>query len=125
MGYVEVNPNPFGRDTGDCVIRAISIAENRSWDDVYLDMMVRGFFEKDMVETNGFWNAYLKDLGYTRHIIPDTCPDCYSVRQFADDNPQGIFILGTGTHAVAVIDGNYVDAWDSGNKIPIFYWRKE
>ena len=27
-------------------------------------------------------------------------------------------------HVVAVIDGNYYDTWDSGDKIPIYYWYK-
>ena len=29
------------------------------------------------------------------------------------------------SNAVGVIDGDYYDTWDSGNEIPIFYWRKE
>ena len=32
-------------------------------------------------------------------------------------------IIGTGKHAVAIIDGNYYDSWDSGNEIPSFFWR--
>ena len=54
-----------------------------------------------------------------------TIPYCYTVKDFCKDHPQGVFVLGTGTHAVAVIDGDYYDAWDSGNKVPLFYWRKE
>ena len=37
MSFVKVNPNPYGRVTGDCVIRAITIAQDRSWDDIYND----------------------------------------------------------------------------------------
>lgn len=123
--YIPTNPNPNNRNTGDCVIRAISIAEDRDWDDVYLDLMVLGFFEKDMVETNSLWGGYLRDRGYTRHGIPDTCPDCYSIREFALDHPQGTYIVGTGSHVVAVIDGRYYDSWDSGHKVPLLYWEKE
>lgn len=122
--YRMVNPNPYGRNTGDCVIRAICIAENKTWDDVYLDLMVRGFMVKDMIETNELWATYLRDLGYTRHGIPDLCPDCYTVREFAEDNPQGTFILGTGTHAVCIKDGTIMDAWDSSDRVPLLYWTK-
>ena len=34
-----LNKNPLARDTNDCVIRSISCAENRSWDDVYLELV--------------------------------------------------------------------------------------
>lgn len=125
MGYIPTNPNPNNNHTGDCVIRAISIAENKDWDDVYVELMVKGYVMKDMIESNELWNSYLHGLGYNRYIIPNTCPDCYSVREFAEDHPQGIYILGTGTHAVTVIDGNYYDTWDSGYKVPIYYWKKE
>lgn len=125
MGYIPTNPNPNNNNTGDCVIRAICIAEDRPWDDVYVELMVKGYAMKDMIESNQLWNSYLHQLGYTRHIIPDTCPDCYTVREFAYDHPEGTYILGTGTHAVAVIDGDYYDSWDSGYKVPIYYWRKE
>lgn len=123
--YIAVNPNPRKLNTGDCVIRAIAIAEDMGWDDIYLDLMVKGFMEKDMIESNALWASYLRCLGYTRHIIPDTCPDCYTVSDFANDHPTGTYILGTGTHAVAVVSGNYMDAWDSGERVPIYYWQKE
>jgi hypothetical protein len=34
-------------------------------------------------------------------------------------------MLATGTHVVAVIDGNYYDTWDSGDEVPIALWKKE
>ena len=123
--FIPTNPNPNNKYTGDCVIRAICIAEDKEWDDVYLELMVKGYAMKDMIESNELWNSYLHGLGYSRYIIPDTCPDCYSVREFAQDHPQGRYILGTGTHAVAVINGDYYDTWDSGHKVPIYFWRKE
>lgn len=125
MGFIPTNPNPNNNHTGDCVIRAISIAENKDWDDVYVELMVKGYAMKDMIESNELWNSYLHKLGYKRYIIPDTCPDCYSVREFAMDHPEGTYILGTGTHAVTVIDGDYYDTWDSGHRVPIYYWKKE
>ena len=123
--YIPTNPNPNNNYTGDCVIRAISIAEDKDWDDVYVELMVKGYTMKDMIESNALWSAYLHNKGYRRYIIPDTCPDCYTIREFAEDNPYGTFILATGTHVVAVINGDYYDTWDSGHKVPVYYWRKE
>ena len=125
MGFIMSNPNPKNNYTGDCVIRAISIAEGRDWDDIFIELMAKCFDLKDMPSTNKAWGAYLHSIGYKRHIIPDTCPDCYTIIDFTRDHPQGNYILGTGTHVVAVKHGNYYDTWDSGLEIPLVYWTKE
>ena len=79
----------------------------------------------DMPSSNAVWSEYLKRCGYKRYVIPDTCPDCYTVKDFCRDNPRGKFLLATGSHVVAVKDGDYFDAWDSGNEVPIYYWSKD
>lgn len=123
--FIEVNLNPYKKSVGDCVIRAISAAENEEWDDTFIDLMLKCFTLKDIPSSNNAWGEYLKDLGYSRYIIPNTCPNCYTIRDFAEDNPVGTFILATGTHVVAVKDGNYYDTWDSGDEVPIYYFEKE
>lgn len=123
MAFLLLNPNPKNARVGDCVIRALSIATRKSWEDIYTALAVYGFMLCDMPSSNAVWGAYLKDQGYERNVVTDTCPDCYTVKDFCCDNPSGTFILGTGTHAVAVVNGNYCDTWDSGDEVPIYYWR--
>lgn len=125
MGFINYNSNPKRKLVGDCVIRAISKTMNRDWEDTYIDIMLQGFSMHDMPSSNDVWGTYLARHGFKRYVIPDTCPDCYTVNQFVTDNPDLTGILATGTHVVAVGDGNYYDTWDSGNEIPIYYWRKE
>lgn len=124
MAYQYFNSNPAGQFVGDCVIRAISKATNQSWEKTYVDIVSKGLSMYDMPSANRVWGAYLKDIGFKKAVIPDTCPDCYSVIDFTKDNPQGIFLLGTGTHVIAVIDGDYYDTWDSGDETPIYYFRR-
>lgn len=123
--YIHVNPNPNGAYVEDCVIRAICIATGRSWDDVYLSICIQGFMMKNMPSVNKVWGSYLSSIGFVQHQLPTDCPDCYSVKNFCDENRSGIYILATGSHVVAVVDGNYCDAWDSGDEMPIAVWRKE
>ena len=124
MSFVQANPNPRNGRVGDCVIRAITIATNSTWEKVYTELAAYGFVMGDMPSSNTVWGQYLKDKGFKRDIIPDTCPqDCYTIIDFCNDNPNGTYILGTGSHVVAVIDGNYYDTWDSGNEAPIYFWR--
>lgn len=107
------------------MIRGISILTNRPWEDTYLEIAVQGYFMYDMPSSNEVWGSYLKTRGYKKKIIPNTCPDCYTVKNFCEDNPYGRFLLATGTHVIAVIDGDYYDTWDSGNEIPVYYFSKE
>lgn len=48
-----------------------------------------------------------------------------TVKDFCKENPIGTYILAISGHVVAVIDGDYFDTWDSGEEIPIYYWKKE
>ena len=66
----------------------------------------------------------LRHKGFKRHTIED-CPDCYSIEDFCQDHPKGVFVIGTGTHAVAIIDGCYYDAWQSGREPVVYYFEKE
>ena len=122
--YIHANPNPNGMYVEDCVIRAIAIATNRSWDDVFVHLCLQAFVMKNMPSVNKVWGTYLRSIGFVEERLPATCPDCYTVRDFALENQNGIYILATGSHVVAVIDGNYYDAWDSGDEQPVFVWRR-
>ena len=123
--FVFENPNPSGSYVGDCVIRAISIASNKSWYEVFVDLCLKALNMYDMPSSNRVWNEYLKSEGYTRHVIPSDCPSCYTIKDFCGEHFNGRYILGTGSHVVAVINGNYFDTWDSGDESPIYYWTKE
>lgn len=125
MSWQFYNPNPLGLNTGDCVIRALTLAFGKTWDEVYEMVANYGFETKTMPSSNDSWTALLRRRGFKRYIIPDECPDCYTVREFCEDHPKGVYILATGTHVIACIDGDYYDTWDSGSKIPIYYFKKE
>ena len=125
MAFVYFNPNPNGNSVGDCTIRAISLLMDQDWCKTYIGLVTMGFSECDMPSSNAVLNSYLRTKGFTKHTLPDTCPDCYSFEDFAIDNPQGTFILGTGTHVAACIDGIIYDAWDSSDCVPIYYYERE
>lgn len=79
----------------------------------------------DMPTANRVWGGLLHRQGFERKNLPDTCPECYTVKDFCKDHPNGVYVLGTGTHVITIIDGDYLDAWDSGNEIPTYYWCKD
>lgn len=125
MAFKFYNPNPNQKLVGDCVIRAISIVTGQDWEKTYLELAVQGYMMKDMPSSNSVWGAYLHDKGFNRYIIPNSCPDCYTIQDFCRDNPQGDYLLATGTHVVTVSNGDYFDTWDSGNETVIYYFKRE
>lgn len=125
MAFVYFNPNPLKKLVGDCVVRGISKLTDQDWKTVYIELCVQSYSMYDMPSSNAAWGALLYKKGYRNHVIPDTCPNCYSVKRFCLEHPKGKYLLATGSHVIAVEDGDYYDTWDSGDEVPIYYWRKE
>ena len=123
--WIPYNPNPFGSRTGDCVIRALTKVLDMDWGEVYAALSIQGYIFGDWGNKNHIWGAYLRNQGFSRGFIPDTCPACYTVADFCEEHPQGVFVLAAASHVVAVEDGNYFDSWDSGGEVPIYYWRRD
>ena len=120
---MKTNPNPGHKEVPDCVVRALCIALNARWIDVYDDLCELGRQEYNMPSADAVWGKYLYLRGFEPFLLPHTCPKCITIRQFCKMYGKGKYIIGTGSHAVAVIDGDYYDSWDSGNEIPSFFWR--
>lgn len=121
----EYNPNPAGKRVGDCTVRALAKALGQDWETAYSGMAVQGYRLGDMPSANHVWGAYLRQNGFVRRIIPDECPDCYTVADFCRDHPFGTYILALNGHVVAVENGDYYDSWDSGDEIPVYYWERK
>lgn len=122
--YIEWNNNPVGRRVGDCSVRAISKALDVDWETAYAMIASTGFAMGDMPSSNSVWGAVLRQNGFKKQAIPNSCPDCFTFADFARDNPRGTFVLGTGSHVATVVDGDLYDSWNSSDEIPVFVWYK-
>jgi hypothetical protein len=125
MAWVQNNPNPHGKYVGDCTARAIANALKKDWYDVYFGLCLQGALMGDMPSSNAVTTAYLRKHGMKRRTIPESCPDCYCIEDFCQDHPQGVYVIGTGSHLVAVIDGDLHDSWDSRAECPVYYFGME
>ena len=90
-----------------------------------MDLCMEGLLMADLPNSNAVWSSYLRKHGFKRSVIPNTCPDCYTVEDFAEDHPFGTYVLCSGTHTVTIVSGNILDAWNSSQEIPTFYFYKE
>jgi len=122
--WIYANPNPCRQEEPDCVVRAISIATDQSWRKVHGDLCRLSGEKCTMPSVNWLWELYLKRLGFEKFLLPDECPSCMTVSSFARMFPDGVYVACTGSHAVCVADGNWLDTWDSGDEIITYYFQR-
>ena len=111
--------------TGDCGVRAMSIALGIDYDAAYKELAqankdngraksVRSGIMKDV------YDAVLKRYGWIWHPAPKFVGR--KARCF--DMPSGTVIARQSRHFVAVIDGTPHDIFDSSEKMVYGYWAK-
>lgn len=122
--FIRWNKNPTKRFVGDCAVRAVSLALGTSWEDAYWMLAENGFLMGDMPSSDSVWGAALRERGFRREAIKNTCPDCYTVADFAKDHPRGTHVLKTDQHVTTVIDGDIYDSWNTSDEIPQYYWSR-
>ena len=122
--WIKWNPNPVGNRVEDCAQRAIAAALDVDWDTA--SDLIHDFAKPMGVpeHSDAAWGAVLRREGFMRAVIPNRCPDCYTVADFCRENPNGVFVLKTSGHVVTVIDGHIYDTWDSSGEIPAYYWYR-
>lgn len=120
--YIEYNPNSVGLITDDCAVRALSKALDVTWDMAYMMLALNGMKMGFLMNYNAVIASVLRSHGFRRATIPNTCPDCFTIKDFAELNPTGVFVLGTGSHVVTVDGGDVYDAWNSLSEIPVYVW---
>ncbi len=117
-------PNPFNISTSDCTVRAVCAVTGLDWRTAHRILCELSGELGEMPDRNRSWWAFLRAIGFTQFRLIDTCPDCYTVADFARDHPRGRYILGPHEHAVAVISGDWWDSWDSGDTVPTYYFEE-
>ena len=121
--YRFYQPNPCGRTVGDCSVRAISKALNIDWEKAYSLLATAAYNMCDMPSSDSVIGAVLRMNGFERHSISNTCPDCYTAKDFCKDHPLGTYVLCFGGHVATVAQGILFDSWNSLSEIPQYYWE--
>lgn len=106
------NANPFGRNVSDCSVRAISLAEEKSWDQVYIELAEFARKEGITFSEIEFIDKYL----FERY--PQYCSNkkLVTVGDFADLKLKGRWLVTMSGHITAVIDGIIYDTFDPSNR---------
>ena len=124
--YQEFNPNPLGKEIGDCQIRALCAVTGKSWYEIY-DILV-DYGRK--IACPFFWNdpnnSYHSDLfGMIRHRLKrEKGKKAMNVETFCKEHPKGKYILSMAHHSMGIVDGKYYElyaGWE--NRTVYTYWE--
>lgn len=124
MAWEYYEPNPVRTGAIDCTVRALTKALDLSWEKAYVMLSLNGFLMGTMPSADEVWGSILRQNGFKRKMVEDTCPDCYSVEDFCKEHPKGTYVVKTEDHVATVQDGILYDSWPSQHKTVIFYWYK-
>ena len=122
--YIYYNANPVRKSHGDCVLRALSKVLNLTWEEVAIDLCMMQVKLYDMQNSDYVWGEYLALNGFIKKYLPYPCPDCLTVKDFCKRFPRGVFVVATGNHVIAIIDGDYYDTFDTGDEVLLYYWER-
>lgn len=118
-------PNPVRTGAIDCSTRALAKALDISWERAYVMKSLNGFLMGNESVADEVWGSVLRQHGFRREIVPNTCPDCYTVEDFCNDHPEGVYVVKSEDHVATVKDGVLFDSWPSQGKTVIYFWTKE
>lgn len=115
--YKYHNANSKGKFVDDCTIRAISVAENLSWNQAYIKLSEEARKKGMMPDSVEFIEDYLDDR-YER-----ICSEKTSVGEFTDTHTHGIYLITMPNHITVCIDGVIYDTFDCTDRIMRCSWR--
>lgn len=114
-----LNVNPDGETTGDCVVRAISLATGIDYFDVSEDLIISA----DQLNCDALYVCcYANLLDNIYNLEPIEC-EGLTAGEFADIYPYGRYIIRMDAHLSCVIDGCIYDIWDCRNEFLTHAWR--
>ena len=124
--FVKINKNPKKKVVNKNIVSAVAVLFCLSWQTA-----------KEILEYIGKANGEepfslaTLDLFFRTNDFYSCNPYCCNdvkkcnVSDFADEHKEGRFMLLTNDHVVPVIDGIYLDYYDSKDEMVIMYWSGE
>ena len=115
--YEFYNANARGNFVNDCTIRAISVAEGKTWDETYEEL-------SRIAQKNGI---ILDDVNFIEPLLDSRYKrvdyDDLTVGEFAINHPKGIFLLTMNGHITVCCNGYIVDSFDPRDMILWSSWE--
>lgn len=115
--FVYYNINPDGESTGDCVIRAISLALGMDYyDAIYNLLKSSNYFNCDMLVKECYSNM-LDDLGFAKYY-----GNGRTVKEVAEDFYHDKLLIRIDGHLTCALYGDIYDTWNPSGEIVDIFW---
>lgn len=119
--YVYYNANPADKVTNDCVIRALAVAFDKPWIDVFDELTSIARENFDVATSKDVYMEYVKKHG-AEYIKTMTKYSRLSGGDFADQYQEGVYILRMANHLTVCRQGIIYDTWDCSGKMVYNAW---
>lgn len=124
--YYQPNKKDIKDKYADCVIRALTKVMNKTWIEVFNELIPYAIEMQCMPNEKACYERYLKDNGFEYHGISNKKGSKRpTVESFTKEHKVGTFFLNVANHVVSVMDGTYYDTWDSGRCCLYGYYEKK
>ncbi len=113
--FIYYNINPNGEKIGDCVVRAISLALHKSYEDV-ISMLLENskYFNCDIIVKD----CYSILLSQYQFITPNN----KTAQEIASEYKENVLLIRTAQHLTCAMYGDIYDIWDCSNEIADCFW---
>lgn len=111
------NANVRGNSVNDCVVRAISKAEGKSWDTTYEELSEIAQYEGILLDDVNFVENYL-DRRYKRQ-----CHYSKTVGEFLNEHKKGTYLITMNGHITCVENGVLYDTFDCRSRRMWCAWK--
>lgn len=116
--YKYYNANIHNNFVNDCVVRAISTAEDKSWSETYDDLSRIAKKNGILLDDVNFVDPLL-DYRYDRvKVAPNE-----TVEDFVEQHTIGTYLITMPNHITTVIDGIIYDTFDCRDRLIWNVWR--
>lgn len=115
--YKFYNANAKGKFHNDCTVRAISLAEGKSWDETYVELSKLAQEQGIILDDVNFIEPLL-DSRYERIDYEDL-----TVGEFAENHPIGTYLLTMNGHITTCSQGCIYDTFDPRDRVLWSSWR--
>ena len=110
IGYERRNVNPKNRKTGDCVIRALTVATGKPYEEIYKELFDISLATGYILTEKRVEDRLLERYGFIKHKQPrkgdNTKYTIGEVDELADDE---IIVIRCAHHLTVVVSGTLVD----------------
>ena len=122
--YAYFNANPMKKETGDCVIRAMAVAFDKTWFEIYDELSILARKLATVIDDDDCWKEYLANHNMQEiHTIRNRKHVWKDGNEFALAHKEGRYILEIANHLSVLVDGVIYDIWDCSSKFVYKAWQ--